>query len=109
MSQTEVVLWPLSQSGTARTTLPNYLFYKGFQGGDKRKQVILSYRLRAIANSLLFHFQVNGTKPGRLFCPGMHGNEDQGRIPVPITISRGMFNSLPFQNFLSSARISVLA
>ena len=74
MSQTEVVLWPnFVPKRTAWTTLPNYLFYKGFQGGDKKKKANLSYRLRAIANNLIFHFQVNGTKPGRLFAPACTG------------------------------------
>jgi hypothetical protein len=36
-------------------------------------------------------------------------NVAQGRVPVPMTISSGMFNSLPFQNFFRVAKISALA
>ena len=32
--------------------------------------------------------------------------ESQGRVPVPITISRGMLSSLPFQNFFKPVKIS---
>lgn len=33
----------------------------------------------------------------------------QGRVPEPMTISSGMFSSLPFQNFPRAAKISAFA
>jgi len=52
---------------------------------------------------------VMGSLTQNLVCFRRRKSAIQGRMPVPMTISSGMFNSRPFQNFLSAARISATA
>src|SRR5713226_6860022 len=93
----------------ARSAVINCLFYKAFREGAKRMQASLPYQSTAATEPWNPIFALVAPAPGRRFRRGAHENEDQGRVPVPITISRGMFISLPFQSFFSSARISPAA